>query len=66
MRVRATRLGVYGVKRMKEGEEFTIQSEKEFSKEWMEKLPEKRRGRAAEPPPEEVETEGEDGEGAEL
>lgn len=36
MQVRATKLGYYNLKRKKEGEVFSIKSEKEFSKSWME------------------------------
>jgi hypothetical protein len=38
MKVRATQLGVYGLKRMREGAVFDIDSEKEFSERWMEKV----------------------------
>ena len=36
MRVQATAPGYYDLKRRKEGDEFTIKSEKEFSDKWME------------------------------
>ncbi len=38
MLVRAKRLGFYDNKRRKPGQEFHINSEKEFSKVWMERL----------------------------
>jgi hypothetical protein len=38
MRVKAIQLGYYGDKKRREGEEFEIDSEKEFSKRWMIKL----------------------------
>lgn len=37
MLVKAIRLGFFGNKRVKAGQFFHIKSEKEFSKEWMEK-----------------------------
>jgi len=40
MQVKATKMGYYNHKRVREGAEFTIKSEKEFSKNWMEKLDE--------------------------
>lgn len=36
--VRATRQGFHGGQRRREGQEFTIESEKEFSSEWMERI----------------------------
>ena len=36
MRVRATKLGYYGLVRRKEGDVFDIESDKDFSKNWME------------------------------
>lgn len=38
MKVKAIRMGFYDLKRKKPGSVFTIKSEKEFSKEWMERL----------------------------
>lgn len=38
MKVRAKRLGYYGHKRRKEGAEFVIQSDKDFSESWMEQV----------------------------
>jgi len=40
MQVRATKMGYYNHKRVREGVEFTIKNEKEFSANWMEKLDE--------------------------
>lgn len=37
MIVQATRLGYYGNKRIREGQTFKLKSDKDFSKEWMEK-----------------------------
>jgi hypothetical protein len=36
--VRAIRLGYYGHKRRREGEEFSIRNESDFSPKWMERL----------------------------
>lgn len=33
--VRATRMGWYGLRRRREGEEFEIEDEQQFSKNWM-------------------------------
>jgi hypothetical protein len=38
MLVKATRLGYYGDKRVREGATFYINSEKEFSSKWMKKV----------------------------
>lgn len=38
MRVKATKLGYYNLKRRKEGAEFAIKSNEEFSPRWMEKV----------------------------
>ena len=38
MKVRATQMGYYDLKRRREGDVFEIKTEKEFSKKWMEKL----------------------------
>lgn len=38
MKVRATRLGYYDLRRRKIGEVFDIKSEKQFSENWMEKV----------------------------
>lgn len=38
IKVRAIRLGYYGLARRKEGDEFVIHGENEFSKNWMEKV----------------------------
>lgn len=38
MRVKAIQLGYYDNKRVREGQEFEIKSEKEFSHKWMVKL----------------------------
>lgn len=35
MRVKATKLGFYGTKRRNEGDEFDLDAQKDFSKEWM-------------------------------
>jgi hypothetical protein len=35
MRVEATRIGYYGNKRIREGQQFNLKNEKDFSKEWM-------------------------------
>jgi hypothetical protein len=36
VRVKESCKGFYGIRRRKEGEEFTIDSEKDFSEKWME------------------------------
>lgn len=38
MQVKATRVGYYGLKRRKVGEEFEIEAPKHFSKKWMDKV----------------------------
>jgi hypothetical protein len=38
MKVRATQMGYYDLKRRREGDVFEIKTEKEFSSKWMEKL----------------------------
>lgn len=48
MRVKATRIGYYGNKRQKEGEQFVLKSEKDFSKTWMEKVTGGKASKAAE------------------
>lgn len=40
MQVKAIKMGYYNHKRVREGAEFTIKNEKEFSDKWMEKLDE--------------------------
>lgn len=38
MKVEATKVGYYGLKRRREKEEFDIDSDKEFSAKWMKKV----------------------------
>lgn len=49
IRVKATRLGYYGIHRRRPGDVFDIKEEKEFSEEWMEKVGPKVKGPAASP-----------------
>ena len=44
MRVKAKALGYYDNKRKREGEEFTLRSEKDFSEIWMEKCDKPKKG----------------------
>lgn len=50
MRVRATRVGYYGLDRRQVGEEFEIADASAFSKKWMEKVVAERAERAADEP----------------
>ncbi len=53
MKVRATRLGYYNNKRQREGAEFFLKSDKDFSKTWMEKLKKSSKAAVVESEPEE-------------
>lgn len=50
MKVRATMLGFYNMKRQKPGSVFHIKDEKHFSENWMEKFEEKAEKKAADKP----------------
>lgn len=39
MKVRATRLGFYDLKRRREGDVFSIENERQFSEKWMARVP---------------------------
>lgn len=47
MKVRAKKLGYYGLRRRQEGEVFELKDEKFFSETWMEKLESKKKSKPA-------------------